>query len=182
MGLNEFFATLTSLTCLGLGIVQASLASALGFDRFASQTCLGLGIIQASLASALGFDRFASRTCLGLGIIQASLASALSFDRFASQTCLGLGIVQASLASALSFDRLSLLFTARFRYRSSSFGTLSKATGFLLIARYASSFTLADISLFRHNQSKLCFCSQFSETFRSAICSKTNSKSQEINL
>ena len=33
MGLNEFFATLTSLTCLGLGIVQASLASALSFDR-----------------------------------------------------------------------------------------------------------------------------------------------------
>ena len=48
---------------------------------FASQTCLGLGIVQASLASALGFDRFASRTCLGIGIVQASLASALSFDR-----------------------------------------------------------------------------------------------------
>ena len=65
MNIKTLFSALTSLTCLGLGIVQASLASALGFDRFglssvsccfASQACLGLGIIQASLASALSFD------------------------------------------------------------------------------------------------------------------------------
>ena len=52
---------------------------------------------------------------------------------------------------------LSLLFTARFRYRSSSYGTLSKATGFLLVARYTPSL-------------------------RTAICSKQISKSSEMNL
>ena len=45
-----------------------------------------------------------------------------------------------------------------------------------------SSFVFTDDSLFRHNQSKLCFCSQFSEPFCSAICSNTISKIQEINL
>ena len=37
MGSNKLFVALTSLTCLGLGKVQASLASALGFDRFGNE-------------------------------------------------------------------------------------------------------------------------------------------------
>ena len=88
------------------------------------------------------FVALTSLTCLGLGKVQASLASALGFDRF--------GFLSASCC-------LSLLFTARFRYRSSSYGTLSKATGFLLIARYAPSL-------------------------RTAICPKQIPKSSEMNL
>ena len=48
MGSNKLFVALTSLTCLGLGKVQASLASALGFDRFgflSASCCLSLGLI-----------------------------------------------------------------------------------------------------------------------------------------
>ena len=52
---------------------------------------------------------------------------------------------------------LSLFVHRSISLRLSSYGTLSKATGFLLIARYAPSFC-------------------------AATCSKTTPKSQEINL
>ena len=102
------------------------------------------------------FVALTSLTCLGLGKVQASLASALGFDRF--------GFVSASCS-------LSLLFTARFRYRSSSYGTLSKATGFLLIARFCSPALPIEIST-----------GDFFISLRTAICSKQISKSSEMNL
>ena len=77
-----------------------------------------------------------------------------------------------SVFEALSAScRLSLLFTARFRYRSSSYGTLSKATGFLLIARFCSPASPIEIST-----------GDFFISLRTAICPKQISKSSEMNL
>ena len=48
MNNKKLFSALTSLTRLSLGIIQASLASALGFDRFGLSSvscCLSLGHI-----------------------------------------------------------------------------------------------------------------------------------------
>ena len=125
-----------------------------------------------------GILLFALQTCLGLGKVQANLAFALSFDRFITRSqcshCSNF-ILRSNLLRFASLCSQSL----RERYR--------KPLAFFMLC-----FTLFAICSAERYRSPLDFfmlrslsCGTLSKAtgfLHAAICSKTDSKSQEINL